>query len=198
MKLVHDMAGCSADTGGQHAAVSTGEFVVGGVESGTLELADLVQRYRVQGVLGGQDAFGEQVRGDTDRGLGGAFGTADLKHVQGAAFDGELDVQDVTADAFQLGTGAFEFGVDLGKVIGQPRDRVGGADARDHVFTLGGGEELAEQSGFAGHRVAGEDHAGAGSFVEVAEHHRLHHDRGAQIIANLMQLTVFHRTAGVP
>ena len=63
--------------------------------------------------------------------------------------------------------------------LAESRDRLRGADARDHVLALGVDEVVAVELVDAGVRVAGERHAGAGAFAHVAEHHRLHVDSGA-------------------
>ena len=65
---------------------------------------------------------------------------------------------------------------------GLPRrlgDVLGRADAGDHVLALGVDEELAIEGVVPGRGIAGEGDAGRRGLAHVAEHHRLHIDRGA-------------------
>ena len=64
------------------------------------------------------------------------------------------------------------------------------ADAGHHVFALRVLQELAVEGLLAGGRVAGEAHAGGRGFAQVAEHHGLHVDGGAEVVGNLVHLAV--------
>ncbi|KTT89630.1 hypothetical protein NS44R_14985, partial [Mammaliicoccus sciuri] len=70
------------------------------------------------------------------------------------------------------------------------------ADAGDDVLALGVDQELAVELALAGRRVARERNAGRRGLAHVAEHHRLHVDRGAPRLRNVVQLAIGHR-AGV-
>ena len=86
----------------------------------------------------------------------------------------------------------------LGEVVAHRVERLGDADARDDVFALRVGEEVAVGHVLAGRRVAGERDTGAGVVALVAEHHRLHVDRGAEVVGDLLHPAVVARAAAVP
>ena len=83
-----------------------------------------------------------------------------------------------------------ELGVDRRERVGHGGQREGGADAGHDVLALGVDEEVAVGAGRAGGRVAGEGHAGARAVVAVAEHHRLHVDRGAEVVGDALAAAV--------
>ena len=64
------------------------------------------------------------------------------------------------------------------------------ANARHHVFALRILQELAVEDLLAGGRIAREAHARGRCFAQVAEHHGLHVDRGAQVVRNLVHLAI--------
>ena len=73
-----------------------------------------------------------------------------------------------------------------GNVVAHRVERLGGADAGDDVLALRVGEEVAVGPVLAGRGVAGERDAGAGVVALVAEHHRLHVHRGAEVVGDLL------------
>ena len=81
----------------------------------------------------------------------------------------------------------------VGKCFGQRVEVFGVADAGHDVFALRVDEEVAVGLVLAGRRVAGEPDAGAGVVVAVAEHHRLHVDRGAEVVADALAHAVRDR-----
>ena len=72
------------------------------------------------------------------------------------------------------------------------------ADPRDHVLTLGVLQVVPVDALGAGGRVAGEAHPGAGVRAGVAEHHRHHVHRRAQLVRDPLLAPVEHRPLGVP
>ena len=75
---------------------------------------------------------------------------------------------------------------------------LGVADAGHHVLALGVDQEVAVGPVLAGGGVAGEADAGAGVVVAVAEHHRLHVDRGAEVVADALADAVGDGPGAVP
>ena len=88
--------------------------------------------------------------------------------------------------------------VDRREVLGQRVEVLGVADAGHHVLALGVDQEVAVGLVLAGGGVAGEAHAGAGVVVAVAEHHRLHVDRGAEVVADALPHAVGDGPGAVP
>ena len=80
----------------------------------------------------------------------------------------------------------------------QVLQRHGVADAGDDVLALGVGQVVAVDALRAGGRVAGERDAGAGVGAEVAEDHRHHVDRGAEVGRDALLAAVEHGAVGVP
>ena len=74
----------------------------------------------------------------------------------------------------------------------------GVADAGDDVLALRVLQVVAVHALGAGGRVAGEGDAGAGVHAEVAEHHRLDVDRGAEVVGDPLLAAVEPRAVGVP
>ena len=135
---------------------------------------------------------------DPERRLRGPLADPGLEHPELAALDGELDVAHVLVvvlerrhDREQLVVRGL---VDLAHV-GQ-RHRV--ADARDDVLALRVLQVVAVHALVAARGVAGEADAGAGVGAEVAEHHRLDVDRGAEVLGDLLLAAVEHGAVGVP
>ena len=129
---------------------------------------------------------------------GGALAHPGLEHEQAALLDRELDVAHVAVVVLELLHHAEELLVALGEVVGHRVERLGDADARDDVFALRVGEEVAVGSALARRRVARERDAGAGVVALVAEHHRLHVDGGAEIVGDLLHPAVVARAPAVP
>jgi hypothetical protein len=116
------------------------------------------------------------------------FGPAHLQEPQHRPLDGELDVQHVALAPLQLGARHAQL---LQHVWGEcGGDRVRGAGAGHDVLALAVREVLTEQARLAGRRVAGEHHARAGVSGQVAEHHRLHDHRRAEVVRDAVVLAV--------
>ena len=64
------------------------------------------------------------------------------------------------------------------------------ADAGDDVLALRVDQEFAVEPLLAGRRIAGEGDAGRRGVAHVAEHHRLHVDRGAPAFRNVVQAAI--------
>ena len=84
----------------------------------------------------------------------------------------------------------FQLLVDLGHGLLELADGERSAHAGDHVFALRVHEVLAEEDVLAGGGIAREAHAGAGVFAQVAEHHGLHVDRGAEPVVDVVDAAV--------
>ena len=191
------------ETGGEHVAL--GLRVDGGVQ-------ELVERGRVDAhhrLVRLDQPFLDHVDGDLEGGLGRPLAAAGLQHPQLAALDGELDVLHLAVVLLEPVADLAELGERLGKrglqrrllrrARFQPRllgDRLGRADAGDHVLALGVHEELAVELVLAGGRIAGEGDAGGRRVAHVAEHHRLDVDGGAPALGDLLQPAIGDR-AGV-
>ena len=124
-------------------------------------------------------ALGDEVDGDLHHRLAGALAVARLQHEQLAVLDRELEVLHVAEVILEQLRDAHELGVRRRQLLRELGDRLGRADAGDDVLALRVGQELAVELGGAGRRVARERDAGRAVVAEVAEHHRLHVDRGA-------------------
>ena len=129
-----------------------------------------------------------RVLGEGDRdphgGLAGALADAGLEHPESVAFDRELAVEHVAVVRLEPLEDERELGVGRGERVGHGLEGKGRADARHDVLALGVDEEVAVGARRAGRGVAGERHAGAGPIVAVAEHHRLHVHRGAEVVGD--------------
>ena len=146
----------------------------------------------------GDETFANHVDGDLHGRLGGALAAARLEHVERAALDRELHVLHVAVVLLELAGDLFELPVRLGEVGRHRGDRLRRADARDDIFTLRVGEVFAVQLALAGRRVTRECNAGAGVVAHVAEDHRLHVDRGAEVMGDVVVIAVVGRTLVVP
>ena len=124
--------------------------------------------------------------GHAQRRGGGALADAGLQQEELALLDRELDVAHVAVVRLQRLHELEQLRVALREVVGHRVERLGHADAGDHVFALGVGEEVAVGPVLAGRRVAGERDAGAGVVALVAEHHRLDVDRGTEVVGDLL------------
>ena len=156
-------------------------------------MQQLVELGRVDahdGLVLGDEAFGDHVDGHLQRRGSGALAVAGLQHVELLVLDGELHVLHVAvvllegvADLVELLERLRHDGLELGE---RPRH----AHAGHHVFALGVHEELAVEEVLARGRVAGEGHAGARRLALVAEDHALHVDGRAQIVGDALGAAV--------
>ena len=159
---------------------------------------------------------------DTHRGLGRALAVARLQHEELAALDGEFHVLHVAEMLFEPRRDFQQLAVDRGKAFlergdacalrssslmplalgpfapGGQADLARRANAGDHVLALRIGQKLAVDALLAGGRIAREGDAGRAVVAEVAEHHRLHGDRGAPVARDVVELAVGDRAIVVP
>ena len=168
------------------------------VEPGEHQLGKLVAGDPVQRLVKVDQALVDELDGDPERGTGGALAHPGLQHPQLAALDRELDVAQVPVvvlqrlhDLHQLAVG---LRVDLLQVL--QRHRV--ADAGHHILALGVLQVVPVDTRLPAARIAGERDPGAGVHAEVAEHHRDHIDRGAQVGRDPLLPPVEDRPVGVP
>ncbi len=85
-----------------------------------------------------------------------------------------------------------------GKCFFERVEVLGVADARDDVLALGVDQEVAVRLVLAGRRVAGEADTGSRVVVAVAEHHRLHVDCGAEVVADPLPDAIGDGPGAVP
>src|ERR1035437_4707464 len=186
----YDGADRSAGGGGQTLG-QEGELLLAlGVEYRVEELIELLGIDAQDGFLLAEDAFIDHLDGDANRGGAGALAVAGLQHVERPVLDGELKVLDVAVVIFQGCGDVFELVVDGGVPLFEFGDGVRGTDAGDHVFALRVLQELAVEGLFAGGGIAGEADASGGGFAEVAEHHGLDVDGGAEIVGDLVHFAI--------
>ena len=88
--------------------------------------------------------------------------------------------------------------VDAGHDFFELNDWYRRTDASDNVFSLRVHQELAIKLFVAGSRIARETDAGAAGVAEVAKHHGLHIDCGAQFIGDVVDAAVVFGTFVVP
>ena len=88
--------------------------------------------------------------------------------------------------------------VHLREVLGERIEVFGVADAGHDVLALRVDEEVAVRLVLAGGRVAREADTGAAVVVAVAEHHRLHVHRGAEIVADALTDPIRDGAGAVP
>ena len=140
----------------------------------------------------------DHVDRDFDRRLGGALRGPRLQHPQLALLDGELEVLHIAVVLLQPLGVRFKLFVDIRKLLLQGCDRLWGADPCDHVLALGVRQVIAVEDFLAGVGVAREGDAGAGIVAHVAEDHGLDVDGGAQVVRDLIEVTVVRGPLVVP
>ena len=173
----------------------------------------LVERHRVdaqdRGLLVDQP-FAHHVDRHLERGLRSPLAVARLQQPQRALLHGELDILHVGVmlleqfeHARQLGKGvghgffharlvrARLFAPRLGQVLRR-------ADTRDHVLALRIDQPFAVIGFLAGRGIAREGNAGGAGVAHIAEHHRLHIDRSAHVMRDVVQPAVDLGALGVP
>ena len=169
-----------------------------GVEPGEHQLGELRPGDPGERLVVIDQALRDELGGDPERRGRGPLADAGLQHPQLAALDGELDVAQIAVvvlqrphDVHELVVGRL---VDLLEVL--QRDRV--ADAGHHVLALRVLQVVAVHALLAGAGVAGEGDAGPRVHAQVAEHHRHHVDRGAEVGGNPLLPPVQDGPVGVP
>ncbi len=149
--------------------------------------------------------FLDQRHRDLQRGLRGALAGARLQHPQLAALNGELDVLHVAVVVFEFPAHLVEFAEHLGhdlfhrrqsrvvRLLAGDRQMLRGADPGHDILALRIYQELAVKRVGAGRRVAGEGDAGRAIRPHIAEHHRLHVDRGSPVGRDVVQPAIGDR-----
>ena len=143
-------------------------------------------------------AFVDHLDGHAQRGGRGALADTRLQHEQATLLDRELDVAHVVVVVLEQLHHVEQLLVRLGELVAHRVERLGDADAGDDVFALRVLQEVAVGRALTGRRVARERDAGAGVVALVAEHHRLHVDRGAEVVGDAFVLAVVARALAVP
>ncbi len=128
----------------------------------------------------------------------GALAHPGLQHPELALFDGELGVAHVGVVPLEPVEDLDQVPVDRREVQLHVVEVLGVADAGHDIFALGVDQEVAVGLVLARGSVAGEAHAGAGVVVAVTEHHGLHRDRGAQVVADPLACAVGNGASTVP
>ena len=144
--------------------------------------------------------LGDHINGGLDCCRRGALAVARLQHIEHARFNGELDVLHILVMLFQdvadLGQLAVALRHDLfhggecAALVLVTVDRLGRADAGDHILALGIDQEFTVEVILPGGRVAGEGHAGGAVVAHVAEHHRLHVDGGTPLGRDVVESAI--------
>ena len=132
------------------------------------------------------------------RGGAGALAHAGLEHPELALLDGELGVAHVAVVLLELGEDAQQLLVHLREVLRERIEVFGVADAGDDVLALRVDEEVAVRLVLAGGGVAREADTGAAVVVAIAEHHRLHVDRSAEVVADALTDPIRDGAGAVP
>ena len=136
--------------------------------------------------------------GHAQRGRAGALADARLQHPELALLDGELGVAHVAVVLLEPSEDREQFLVDRGEVLRQRVEVFRVADARHDVLALRVDQEVAVRLVLTGGGVAREADAGAAVVVAVAEHHRLHVDGGAEIVADALTHAIRDGARSVP
>ena len=190
----HDLAARRAGRSGQ-AGRERGRLAVR-VEHRVQELIERARLDPAHRVLARNEAVVRHLDRAAQRGLRRALAVAGLQHPQLAALDRELEVLHVAIVLLEelgrgdelaehLGHQRFERGlVGMGRLSRRLGDVLRRADAGDDVLALGVDEKFAVELLGAGRGIAGEGDAGRRRLAHIAEHHRLHIDRGAPLGGN--------------
>src|ERR1039457_1744215 len=180
----------SAGGGGQTLGEERELLLALGVEDRGEELVELLRIDAEDGFLLADEALADHFDGDANRRVTGTLTVARLQHVERAVLNGELEVLYVAVVIFQRGGDVLELVVDRGVPGFELADGVRRADAGHHVLALRVLQELAVEGFFAGGGIAREADAGGGGLAQVAEHHGLYVDGGAQVVGDLVHLAV--------
>ena len=183
----------------------------GGVEAGGHDL-DLGLRvdHRVQelvelrgvdprhGLLARDQILADHVDRGPERRRGGALRRSRLEQVEPVVLDRELEVLDVPVVLLEPPRRVDEPVVRVREPFAHAGERLWCADARDDVLALRVEQELAEDPGLAGGRVARERDAGARALALVAEHHLDDVHRRAEVVGDLVCAPVHLGARRVP
>ena len=196
-RLAHRRTRGRGDPAAEERVLRSARFHCG-VELREHQLHELRPRHPPQRLVEVDQALVDELGGDPERRGGGALPDPGLQHPQLAALDGELDVAQVPVvaleqghDLEQLVVGALVDPLQIGQ-------RHGVADPGHHVLALGVLQVVPVDALRPGRRIAGEAHAGTRVRAGVAEDHRDHVDRRAQVVRDALLAPVEHRPIGVP
>ena len=198
----HQHAGRGA---GRHVEAAADQVAAGrrGLARGHRELrvqepVDVLGRHPLHGLGAGDAPLVRQRDGDAHGRLRRALGVARLQHPQLAALDGELDVLHVAAVALERRAHAHQLAPHARHRLREGGDPLRHAGAGDHVLALRVGQPVALDRALARRDVARREDAGRGAGPEVAEHHRLDVDGGAEVVRDAGRVAVVDRALAVP
>ncbi len=166
------------------------------VEHGGEKLHELLRLDASHRFLGVDQSLVHHVGRDAHGGEPRPLAVARLEKVELVFLDRELEILHVAEASLEALAHALQLRVCLRHRLlkrGSRPVRIQGpgrADTRDDVFALGVREKLAVELLFAGGRVARERDARRRGFAPVAEHHRLHVDRGSPVVRNVVELSI--------
>ena len=199
----HDLAARRAGRSGQ-AGRNRGRLAFR-VEHRVQELIERARLDPAHRILARNEAVVRHLDRAAQRSLRRALAVAGLQHPQFAALDRELEVLHVAVMLLEklgggdelaehLGHQQFERGlVGVGCLPRRLGDVLRRADAGDDVFALRVDEKFAVELLCAGRWIAGEGDAGRRRLAHIAEHHRLHIDRGAPVGGNAVEAPIGDR-----
>ena len=131
-------------------------------------------------------ALGHHVHGEFHCRRAGALAIAGLEHVQLAFLDGEFEVLYVAIVLLQAAGDRSQLVIRLREHGLQFANRSGSANSGHDVLALRVQQELAVEIVGTGGRVPGEADAGRRRVAQIPEHHRLHVDRRAEVVGDVV------------
>ena len=162
------------------------------------KLIELLRIHAQHAFLLGDELFLHHVHRDAHSRRPRPLAIARLQHVELAFLHRELEILHVAIMFFQIARDLAKLAVDLGHGLFKFGNGLRRADTGHHVLALRVHQELAVKSFFAGRRVAGEAHARGRGVAQVAEHHGLDIDRGAEIVRNLVHAAIRNGALSIP
>ena len=175
-----------------------GSRLDGRVQARVQQLVELGRVDAQHGLVGRDHALGHELAHDPQRGLRRALGGARLQHVEPALLDRELDVLHLAVMLLEALDRRHELVVGLGQQLAHALDRLGRADAGDHVLALGVLQELAVEPVLARRGIAREADAGARALAAVAEHHLADVRGRAEVVGDVVRAAVDVRARRAP
>src|SRR5215469_8389970 len=185
----HDLADCRA-RGGRQTFRQHFHFPSFFIETRYQEVIQLVRLDPEDGFVLADQAFFDHIESHANRGQSGALSVARLQHVELAVLDGELEVLHVAIVLLQSRGDVAQLVVNIGHDLLKFDDRYRRANSRDHVLALRVHQELAVKLLGAERGIAREANAGAAGVTEIPEHHRLHVDRCAEIVGDVVDAAI--------
>ena len=166
-----------------------------------LRVKEHIERLRVdlhERFLLGDHALVDEVARDLDRRRSRALAVTRLQHIELLVLNGELHILHIAVVIFKDLADFLELLVHFGEDFRHLGDGHRRTDARDDVFALRVGEELAHEPLLARCGVTREGNARAAVVAHVAERHHLHVDRGTPAVRDVVVHTVDVRAGVVP